>query len=120
MPSPPPDDVRQPSPGTVGGWLESRTPPPPELLRSRILRALGDGHERAVANTERVCLDAAQRVLSRLFADGTGSRNEAVDLLAADALVTYALEFAAETAAEFELTATRALERFGQLDQERV
>ena len=89
-------------------------------MRARILGALGDGLQRAVPDTERVCLEAAERMLSRLFADGTGSRSEAVDLLAADALVTYALEFAAETPPEFEARATQALQRFGQLEQGRA
>jgi hypothetical protein len=80
--------------------------------------ALGDAVGRDVGDTEHVCLDAAERVLSGLFADGTGSRDEAADLLAADALVTYALEFAAETPPAFAERATRALERFGRLEPE--
>lgn len=110
--------MNQPRPETVGGWLESRTPPPPELLRSRILVALGNATGQDVKDTEQVCLDAAERVLTGLFADGSGSRHEAADLLAADALVTYALEFAAETPPTFSERATRALERFGRLQPE--
>ena len=79
--------------------------------------ALGSGLDRDVEDTERVCLDAAERVLSGLFADGNGSRHEAADLLAADALVTYALEFAAEAPSEFAERAMRAIERFGQLQE---
>ena len=115
VPSPTPDDVRSRAPTTVGDWLASRTPPPPELLRSRIERALGTSIDRDVADTARVCVEAAERVLSRLFRDGEGERREAVDLLAADALVTYALEFAADAPASFKDIATNAIERFGQL-----
>ena len=100
---------------TVGAWLASRTPPPPEPLRSRIVLALGGALEHDVADTERVCLEAAERVLGRLFGEGGGERREAADLLAADALVTYALEFAADAPERFADRATRALERFGQL-----
>ena len=100
---------------TVGAWLASRTPPPPELLRSRIELALGAALDRDVADTERVCIEAAERVLARLFVDGEGERREAKDLLAADALVTYALEFAAEVPESFGDHATRAIERFGRL-----
>lgn len=82
--------------------------------------ALGDAIDHDVADTERVCLDAAERVLSGLFVDGNGERQEAADLLAADALVTYALEFAAESPAAFVEHATRALERFGQLHASRA
>jgi hypothetical protein len=88
-------------------------------LRSRIGLALGDTRDDDVAETERVCLDAAERVLSGLVGQGTGDRGEAVDLLAADALVTYALEFAADGPDGFGDRATRAMERFGQLREER-
>lgn len=112
--------MSQSSRATVGGWLTSRTPAPPELLRSRIVVALGDALTRDVAETERVCLDAAERVLSGLFVEGNGDRHEAADLLAADALVTYALEFAAESPAGFADRATQALLRFGQLHESRA
>lgn len=94
-------------------------PPPPEPLRSRVVLALGAALGQDVADTERVCLEAAERVLERLFAEGVGERREAADLLAADALVTYALEFAAGAPERFEEHATRAIERFGQLSETR-
>ncbi len=109
-----------PARATVGAWLASRIPPPPELLRSRIVLALGSALEEDVASTERVCLEAAERVLLRLVGEGSGERGEAADLLAADALVTYALEFAGDTPEAFEQRATRAIERFGKLRGVRV
>ena len=105
---------------TVGNWLAGRTPPPPELLRSRILAALGETLAADVGGADRACLDAAERVLARLCAEGSGERHEAADLLAADALVTYALEFAADDPERFEEHATRAIQRFGQLHGMRV
>jgi uncharacterized membrane protein len=105
---------------TVGEWLARRTPSPPELLRSRIDAALGAGLDDDVVNTERVCLDAAQRVLTHLLGEGRGDRHEAADLLAADALLTYALEFAADDPQRFDEQATRAMRRFGHLHQARV
>lgn len=81
------------------------------------MAALGDGVACEVGYTELVCLEAAERVLSSLFVDGDGERHEAADLLAADALVTYALEFAAESPGAFPEHATRALERFGRLHE---
>jgi hypothetical protein len=107
--------VSRPPSVTVGDWLASRTPPPPELLRTRIVLALGSGVDQDVAHTERICLDAAERVLAHLFGEGSGDREEAADLLAADALVTYALEFAADAPDRFDEHATRAIERFGRL-----
>lgn len=100
---------------TVGGWLASRMPPPPDLLHSRIAAALGPAAGRHVGETETACLEAAERVLTRLFADGIAGRRDAADLLAADALVTYALEFAADAPAEFAEQATSAMSRFGEL-----
>jgi hypothetical protein len=100
---------------TVEDWLASRTPPPPELLRRRIVVALGAGIAADVATTDGACLDAAERVLAGLCGQGSGERHEAADLLAADALVTYALEFAADNPERFEQQATRAIQRFGQL-----
>ena len=82
--------------------------------------ALGDAVHHDAAETERVCLDAAERVLSGLFVDGNGDRHEPADLLGAEALVTYALEFAAESPATFMKRATQALQRFGQLHESRA
>ena len=104
---------------TVRAWLASRTPAPPPLLRSRVTEALGDALERDATETERVCLEAAERVLERLVDDNAATRQEAVDLLAADALVTYALEYAAEAPAGFEEHARGAIERFGRMSEAR-
>jgi hypothetical protein len=76
---------------------------------------LGSDAERGVAETEAACLDGAERVLARLFSDGFAGRRDAADLLAADALVTYALEFAAEVSRDFGDRATSAMRRFGEL-----
>jgi hypothetical protein len=103
---------------TVGGWLARRTPRPPELLRESITSALGAAAERDVSETEHACLDAAERVLARLLQKGRGERDDASDLLAADALLTYALEFASDGPERFEQNATNAIERFGRLGQD--
>ena len=84
------------------------------------MHALGDSLDEDVGNTESVCLDAAERVLTRVFGEGGGERNDAADLLAADALVTYALEFAADSPEQFGEHAERAIQRFGRLYQAHV
>ena len=104
---------------TVGAWLAGRTPAPPLLLRSRLADALGGSLTRDVTETERVCLEAAERVLARLVDNDAATRQEAIDLLAADALVTYALEYAAEHPADFEEHASGAIERFGRMSEAR-
>ena len=104
---------------TVGAWLASRKPPPPSLLRSRRTEAVGEALSREIGETERVCLEAAERVLERLVDDNAATRQAAVDLLAADALVTYALERAAEHPEDFEEHASGAIERFGRMSEPR-
>jgi hypothetical protein len=62
-----------------------------------------------------VCLEAAERVLARLVGVSFAGRRDAPDLLAADALVTYALEFVAQEPAMFGDRATSAIHRLGKL-----
>ena len=83
------------------------------------MEALGDALARGATETERVCLEAAERVLARLVDDDAATRQEAVDLLAADALVTYALEYAAEQPENFDEHAGGAIERFGRMSEAR-
>ena len=82
------------------GWLERQTARAPEALRNRVLHHLGespggsadDATPRALADAGRVALD---HVLAR-----AGDRSVALDLLAADALVTLALLAQAESSPE--------------------
>lgn len=75
-------------------WLDARTPPPPPELRARLADALRPAETLpgALADGALACLEAA-------LARG-GDRAAALDLLAADALLTYALEAAAEAGAD--------------------
>lgn len=75
-------------------WLDARTPAPPPELRARMAEALQPAQTRAGALAEGAlaCLKAAL--------DRGGERAAALDLLAADALLTYAMEAAAEAGAE--------------------
>jgi hypothetical protein len=83
-------------------WLRARAPTPPAHLADRMAAALRqvatvDDVPRALGDAAFVCLEAS-------LALGPG-RAAALDLLAADALLTYAWEAAAESGAE-------GLERF--------
>jgi uncharacterized membrane protein len=79
---------------TIGEWLATRTPAPPPALMSRVRDILGDAtSDDARFATDR-CLDAAERMVAGLLHDGRTGRESAADLLAADALVTYAFEAA--------------------------
>jgi hypothetical protein len=76
-------------------WLGSRTPAPSPELGGRIaeLAAPFDAAPGGVADR---CLLAAERALQRLLAGSAATRDAALDLLAIDALVTYAFESASD------------------------
>jgi hypothetical protein len=87
-----------------GDWLDTRTPPIPDGLRERIRAALdapADGAAAAPSDPPRPA-DLVHAGMARLeTAIGQGSdRAAAYDLLAADALLTYAFEAAAEAGPE--------------------
>jgi hypothetical protein len=93
---------------TVGEWLSARTPAPPEPLAERLRTSLGvrldDGAERA----HDAMLATAQSLLAELLALECARRDRALDLLAVDALVTYAFEAAAEQPDSLAVRATAA------------
>ncbi len=80
----------------VLAWLDARESPPPPELRARMAEALG------AVKAETVPGALAEAALSCLQATMAqpADRASALDLLAADALLTYALEAAAELGAE--------------------
>ena len=71
------------------GWLAGRTPAPPDALPLPLPDGEGDAGKQLT--------DAAAAALDRALA-GEGERRGAYDLLAADALITYACERAASVA----------------------
>jgi hypothetical protein len=77
-------------------WLETRQPAPPLALRAHLEAAVTD----ADAPPDLALPDRLARLgralLGRVTARPTGGRELALDLLAADALVTYAFEAQAE------------------------
>jgi hypothetical protein len=105
-------------------WVAAQEPPAPAALVERVggaLAACDVAREAAhdAAHTDDAtrptrCLAAAEAVLARLLADGatgTRSREAALDLLAADALVTYAFEAASEAPAALPALARDAIAR---------
>ena len=103
----------------AAAWLSRRTHVPPAALQARVQGALAEARwerlDPALADdVPVVCLTAAEELLARLLADGatgTRSRAAAIDLLTADALVTYAFEAASEDPASLPELASRALSR---------
>jgi hypothetical protein len=85
------------TPVALDRWLAERTARGPAALRARVLEhaaAVGD----AASPPEKIAL-AAERVLA-IVEEHPGDRSIALDLLAADALITLALLAQAETAPE--------------------
>ena len=100
---------------TVGDWLSARTPAPPSPLAERLHAALGerlrDGSEHAYESV----LETAESLLADLIAVGCAQRSRAFDLLAVDALVTYAFEAAAESPDTLAARATNAMSEIARL-----
>lgn len=74
-------------------WLRSRSPAAPPELAQRI-ESLTAPFADVRGGTAAQCVAAAERGLVMLLARGTRERGSALDLLAIDALVTYAFEAA--------------------------
>ena len=100
---------------TIGAWLGARRPAPPENLGAHVRRALGDALARPEADTVASCLGAAEKLLISLRDDPEAGREVALDLLAADALITYAFEAAAEDPLTLADVAQMATWRVGQV-----
>jgi hypothetical protein len=73
-------------------WLEARRPAPPEVLRPSLAAAVTDAD---LPLPDHLAL-LGRRLLARVADQPTGGRELALDLLAADAFVTYAFEAQAE------------------------
>jgi len=74
-------------------WLESRRPVPPARLRQHLARFAPE----VPGSFPELLADAGVALLRRVLSHPEGGRELALDLLTADALVTYAFEAQAET-----------------------
>jgi hypothetical protein len=101
---------------TVADWLGGRTPRPPQALAQRIAAVLGpDSLAADAADASAHLLAAGERLLAALLASGSTSRESALDLLTADALVTYAFEAASEAPHDLAGRASDAMARIAAL-----
>ena len=107
---------------TVRDWIARRLPKPPAALTGRVMDLLGADAERDGAATADVCLDAAARTLDELVSSERFGRDSALDLLAVDALTTWAFEHASGTRNDRELLAfsERGARILGRLATQRV
>ena len=100
---------------TPRGWLAERSPEPPPALAARLLEALGARATMPTAEVGLVLLEAGESLLSRLLVEGRTDRESALDLLAADAFVTYAFEAACDDPAHISERARHAMARISRL-----
>jgi hypothetical protein len=100
---------------TVGAWLESRVPPAPAALAGRVRAALGGRWMQDAGETHAVCEAAAEELLASLLSARETGRESALDLLAADALVTYAFEHAASAGLDLEAESTGVMQRIAEI-----
>jgi hypothetical protein len=80
---------------TIDTWLAARRPVPPPALAGRVSELISRA-ERPGNDNASTCLRAAEVALDRLVRERDASRASALDLLAIDALVTYAFEAVAD------------------------
>ena len=99
----------------LSAWLDARRPVPPAALRARIDAALGTDLHADVDDAAETLLAAGERLVRSLLVEDATSRGAATDLLAADALVTYAFEAASERPAELSTRAATAMARIAAL-----
>lgn len=81
---------------TVGEWIAARGAGVPPALERHVREALGAALQGDVARAPDACVTAASAVVTDLLDAGRTGRDAALPLLAADALVTYAFEAAAD------------------------
>lgn len=94
---------------TLREWLATRKPEPPPKLAERLAEIVGDEAFNG-ASTADVLIERGIQTLRSALSD----RDGALDLLAADALITYAMEAAADDFATMDATAADAIQRIAR------
>jgi hypothetical protein len=94
---------------TLRAWLASRSPAPPAQLANRLIEIAGADALDSPASAN-VLLERGIATLRSALSD----RDGALDLLVADALITYAMEAAADDCATMDVTAAEAIQRIAR------
>ena len=100
---------------TLQAWLDARQPAAPDALQRRIAELLREHPEWEALPRAHALLAAGERLMQDVLAAAPQDRRAALDLLAADACVTYAFEAAANAPEELAPLAERAMQRIAQL-----
>ena len=96
-------------------WLASRQPPAPDALQAR-LAVLVDAHpEWEGVPLPDAMLAAGEELLQAVIAAPSKDRRSALDLLAADACVTYAFEAAADEPSRLVELAESSMQRIARV-----
>ena len=103
------------APESVTDWLASRDPAPPRELASRIAAIAPRAADRTNVSRSDELVDAGEAAMRTVLRDGCLTRSSALDLLAVDAIVTYAFEAAADDPEQLEERAAEALGRIAAL-----
>lgn len=93
----------------AGAWVAAHAEQPPAALRSRLDAILGADGSAARAPVAPALLEAGEALLATILRAGSTQRDAALDLLTADALVTYAFEAAADEPETLDARAAAAM-----------
>ncbi len=96
-------------------WLADREPRAPDALRARLDELVLAHPEWESMPLPEALLAAGEQLLQQVLAAPDRNRSTAVDLLAADAAVTYAFEAAADQPARLVELAEGSVRRIAQL-----
>ncbi len=93
----------------AGEWVAAHAEQPPAALRARLDCILNVEDARPDVAVAPALLDAGQALLASIIGSGSTQRDAALDLLTADALVTYAFEAAADDPSTLDARAADAM-----------
>jgi hypothetical protein len=93
----------------AGAWVAAHAEQPPVALRARLDAILNATPAATGAPVAPALFEAGEALLETILRSGSTQRDAALDLLTADALVTYAFEAAAEDAATLDARAAAAM-----------
>ena len=96
-------------PTPAGEWVAGHAEQPPAALRARLDAILNTEAADATTAVAPALLDAGQSLLVTILGSGSTQRDAALDLLTADALVTYAFEAAADDPSSLDARAAAAM-----------
>lgn len=103
-------------PSTAAAFVASHADETPPALVSRVLEVLGEHPEWNAVPTAEALLGAGEQLLASVLAEEKGEgRDVALDLLAADACVTWAFEAAADAPRTLGARAEAAMQRIAEV-----